>query len=137
VFTRDQQADALIQAHLAWNKREGLAEIHEGSRASIAHGSTDRRYLAGMGLMPQNESRRRYPNQTPRMRLAGQRDSAGNWIGTSQKVRVIHADGRVELRDADSFRRQKTPTRRAIVTPGETSHRVTAGDLAPAMVDEA
>lgn len=137
MFTREQQADALIQSHIAWNARERLAEVHVGSRAAIAHGSMDRRYLSGMGLMPQNESRRRYPNQTPRTRLVGQQDSNGKWIGTSQKVRVIHADGTTQVRDADSFRRQSAPARRSSVTVADTSHRYTAADMAPAMVDEA
>lgn len=137
-FSRDDQRDALIQAHLKWVASEGIVGASDDSRANIVHGSEDRRYMRGMGLIPQNEARRDIPRRAPRTRLAGYRQDDGTYVGTSQKVRVIHADGRTELRDADSFRKTRESTRRAIVSaPEAPAHRVNAADLAPAMVDEA
>jgi len=104
----DRMAAILIADHERWLARNREESNDDTSRASIAHGSMDRRYLRGIGLIPQNESNRDYPHAAPRTSYTNARLGEG----TSPNVRVITSKGTSVL-PASNFRREsKAPAKR-------------------------
>lgn len=86
----DKQLDAIILADALRHIAREANVTDTTSRAGIAHGSNDRAYMAGMGLMPANESKRRTPNRIPRLRMSGTMQADGTYHGTSPNVAVYH-----------------------------------------------
>lgn len=125
----DRMADILLADFERWQSREQDESNSDSSRASIAHGSMDRRYMRGMGLIPQNESKRDYPNTPARVSYS----NSERCEGTSPNVRVYRADGSVSVKPSASFR-STTPKNRVRVVR-EQHHRMMARDISSSQGD--
>jgi hypothetical protein len=119
----DRMVAIMIADHERWLARVNEDSKMSESRATIAHATNDRRYMRGIGLIPQNESNRDYPNMPARMAYT----DTEKCEGTSPNVRIYRADGSVSVKPSSSFRSRGIATRVRVVR--ETRTRIKAQDL--------
>jgi hypothetical protein len=125
-MTYDDRMRAIL---LADHERFMAREAIEDSRANIVHATNDRSYMRGIGLIPQNECERAYPNMPPRMRYT----NAQKCEGTSPNIRVTDANG-TSVVPASSFRRKGTTTSKVRVV-AEQRQRAMTWNIASSQAD--
>lgn len=125
-MSKQAMDDIMLADAVRYAERRKLEEsAFTGSRASIAHGSMDRKYMAGMGLMPQNESKRKTPNREPRYSYT----NTDKCEGTSPNMLVTYADGTQAIVPATSTRTRTSTRTAALDSKIQHRNRIVAADL--------
>lgn len=120
MFSKDQQLQVLldIQARMMQERSNGT-----DSRAGIEHATMDRRYMAGIGIQAQSETRRRYPHAAPRDRCVGIAPGTQASNNGEHTLKVTYADGTSEVRSVSSFRKARNVSARKSTLATVTDNR--------------
>ena len=126
-LTKSQMADVILADHARWIARVAAENTFEGSRASIAHADEDRDYLRGIGLIPQNESKRKTPRRAPRLTSAD--NTSDCVVTTAQGDRYVIQRGNRRLNGRRKAHAVSVDTLNKL--QDANAHKVTAANLAP------